>query len=328
MIYKSYIVEKNINNLKNKVVLFYGENLGLKNDFKKTLKSNNKQANFNSFNQEEILKNKNNFFEDFLNISLFNDEKIYTIEQTNDKILDIILELENKIDNQKIYLFADVLDKKSKLRSYFEKSNNFGIIACYNDNEISLRKIIQENLQSFEGLSSDNINTIITNANLDRIKLNNELDKIKLYFLDKKITKSELNQLLNLNVNEDFNNLKDAAINGDLNKTNKLLSDTIIENDLSIFYLNLFNQRLNKLNDIFLSNNKNLEIAVESIKPPIFWKDKPIIKQQAKKWNLKKIKLALEKTFNFEINLKSNANLNKDLLIRKLILDVCNYANA
>ena len=211
MIYKSYQIEKNIALLKEKISLLYGENLGLRNDFKKKLRLTNKDAYIYNYNQEEILSNSNDFIETFLNISLFNEEKVYFIEFANDKILEIIQDLEKKTTNQKIYLFADILDKKSKLRNYFEKSKNLGVVACYNDNEIGIKKIIMEKLNGYNGLTPENINLLISNSNLDRIRLNNELDKIKSYFINKKILKSELNILLNLDENEDFNELKDAA---------------------------------------------------------------------------------------------------------------------
>ena len=237
MIYKSYLIENKINTIKNKIFLFYGENLGLKNDFKREIKLNYSKANISSFSQDEILKNQNNFQESFLNGSLFEDLKIYFIDQTNDKIFDLICDLEKKIENQKIYLFSDILEKKSKLRNYFEKSKNLGVVACYNDNEIGLKKILLAKLKDFEGLTSENINFIINNANLDRTKLNNEIDKIKTYFIHNKINNSELLKLLNLRENDNFNELKDAALNGDNNRTNVLLNDTIIEQDKLIYYI-------------------------------------------------------------------------------------------
>tara|TARA_Y100000768_G_scaffold112041_1_gene82545 strand:+ start:8541 stop:9527 length:987 start_codon:yes stop_codon:yes gene_type:complete len=328
MIYKSYQIEKNTEFLKEKIILFYGENLGLKNDLKKKIRLTNKNSHIYNYNQDEIITNKNNFEETFLNISLFDEKKIYFIEFTNDKILNLIQDLENKINNQKIYLFADTLEKKSKLRNYFEKSENLAVIACYNDNEISIKKIILDKLNGYEGLTSENINMLITNSNLNRVKLNNELNKIETYFINKKISKSELNILLNLNENEDFNELKDAALSGNEKATNKLLSETIIDNEKSIFYISLFNQRLTKIREILSDSGKSIESSIESVKPPIFWKDKPAIKKQAAKWNKKKIKTTLQNTYNLEIRLKSSSNIDKTILIKKFIIDICVCANS
>jgi DNA polymerase III subunit delta len=328
MIYKSYLIEENINLLKTKVLLIYGENLGLKNDLKKNLRKIDTKIDNITFTQEEILKDENNFFKYLFNASLFDEQKIFIIENANDKILKIIEEIENKLDDQKIYFFSELLDKKSKLRNYFEKSKKFGVIACYNDNEIGLKKIILERLKGFEGLNAENINIIINNSNLDRAKLSNELDKIKTYFDKKKIVNSELLELLNLKENDNFNTLKDVALAGNNNKTNSLLNDTHIESDKVVFYISSINQRLNKLNEISMTADKSIEQSIAAIKPPIFWKDKPTIIEQSKKWNSKKIKYILNKTFELEIKFKSNSTLNKNILIKKLLVDICNLANA
>ena len=327
MNYKSYLVEQNINILKNNILLFYGENLGLKNDFKKKFKLNNVNAAVVRFTQEEVLKNQNYFIENLLNMSLFNEEKIYFIDQVNDKILGLLENLKDKIDNQKICLFGEILDKKSKLRSEFEISKELGIVACYNDNEINIKKIILERLKGYEGLSTMSINLIIENSNLDRAKLNNELDKIETFFVNKKIVNSKLIKLLNINENDNFNMLKDAVLAGNNKSTNKLLSDTAIENDKTFFYMNIINQRLFILNELFSIKDKSIEKALSNLKPPIFWKDKPHVIEQARKWNKSKIKNILRKIFDLEIKFKSNSVLKKNVALKKLLVDICAQAN-
>ena len=133
-----------------------------------------------------------------------------------------------------------------------------------------------------------------------------------------------------MRVNDDFNNLKDEALKGNKIQTNQLISDTIMNNEKNILYLNIINQRLTKLYQICELNNKknNIEKVVNDIKPPIFWKDKPTIIMQAKKWNKNKISDALKKTYNLEMKLKSNSSINHQVLIKKLVVDICEIANA
>jgi len=328
MIYKSYLIEQNLKKISENFVLFYGENLGLKNEFKKKIKSIEKEIIIIRLNQDEIVKNKDNFFNELLNLSLFEKKKYFLIENTNDKILPLIEEIIPKLDQQKVFLFSEILDKKSKLRNFFEKSKDCAIVPCYPDNEISLKKIIQDKLIGFVGLNTENINLILESCNLDRSKLYNELDKIVVLFKDKKIDIEDLSKLLNQRVNEDFDLIKDAALSGKKNVTNKLLSDTIIEEEKTLFYINNINNRLNRIKDILSNNNKSLEKAIESVKPPIFWKDKPNFLIQAKKWNLKKISNILQTTFDLEIQFKSQSILNKNILVKKLLVDICNVANA
>ena len=329
MIYKSYLAEQSKSFLtENKLVLFYGENLGLKNDFKKKI--------FHSFkdkiirkNQEEILKNKDNFFEEVLNFSLFGEIKIFLIDDVNDKFIDVLHKIESKIDQNKIFLFSDILDKKSKLRNYFEKSKELNAVACYQDNIITIKKIVQNELSSYDNLNNENINIIAENCNLDRDKLYNEIEKVKICFSSLKIDTEKLKILLDLKVNEDFNLIRDEAINGNKVQINRLLSDTVLDNDKNIMYINTFNQRFYKLAEILKNmNNSRIESIVENIKPPIFWKDKPTIINQLKKWNSKKINTVLKKSYDIELRLKSNSSINHNLLVKMLILNICQLANA
>tara|TARA_B100000575_G_C23121776_1_gene649293 strand:+ start:1067 stop:2056 length:990 start_codon:yes stop_codon:yes gene_type:complete len=329
MIYKSYSIEQNINNIHNDLVLFYGENLGLINDFKEQIKKEYKRSSVINIFQEEITKNSDNFFNEIFNKSLFEEEKIYFINQVDDKLLEIFEELENKIDKQKIFIFSGILDKKSKLRNFFEKSKKSAIIACYKDNEITLKKIVQSKLNSFKGLSQENINIIIENCNLDRNKLNNELNKILAFFDQKVLEKSKLESILNIKTNDDFSILRDEAMNGNNNNTNKLLNDTYIEPEKNILYLNMIYKRLEKLLEIHkLAKKSSLEEAVNNVKPPIFWKDKPIISNQLRKWNENKIKYFLTSIYNLELQIKSSSTINNKILIKKLVVDTCNLANS
>jgi len=329
MIFKSYLIEQNFQSINTNLILFFGENIGLKNEFKKKIKSNNLQAKTITFFQDDIIKNEDNFFSELFNISLFEEKKIYIIDNASDKILDILQKIEPKLENQVIFLFSDLLDKKSKLRNYFEKSKNASAIACYADNEITIKKIILKNLKEFRGLSSQNINIIIDNSNLERDKLYNELDKIITFFTNKEIVTETLEVLLNSKTNDNFDLLKDVAINGNKNKTNKLLSETIIEPEKNILYLNIINQRFNKISDVLkLVQSTNLENAINITKPPIFWKDKATVIEQTKKWNKNKIKNILNMTYSVELEIKSNSVINKNTLLKKLLVDICTMANA
>ena len=330
MIIKSYLLEQDIKLLFDKnLFLFYGENLGLKNDFKNLIKLSSPDYKIININQDEVIKNQEKFLSELLNFSLFEKEKIYFINDCNDKILEFILEVHKLIDNQLIFLFGENLDKRSKLRNHFEKAKNAYVIPCYNDNEISIKKIILNKLKDFKGLTTENINLISDNCNFDRVKLNNELSKITSYFTNKNIENKKLKSLLDIKINNDFHLLKNEALSGDRNKTNKLLSDTVIETEKNIFYLTIINQSLMKLNETSkIAEQSSIDEAINVVKPPIFWKEKPIFKKQLLKWNSKKLKKIQNVTYNLEIEIKSNAQINKNILIKKLLVDICELANA
>ncbi len=329
MICKSYLVEGENQLLKTTpAYLFYGENVGLKKDFKNKIIEENSGSQFVNLNQDEILK-KDSVLESFLTDSLFGEKKVIFIDEASDRILDKISEIIKKIDNHKIVIFANVLDKKSKLRSFFEKSNALKAVACYPDNELSIKKVIQNRLKNYSGLTNYTLNLILDSSNLDRVKLNNELSKIETFFIDKIINDKKLEKILDAKVNENFNILRDKAFEGNKIITNNLLSETVIDDDKVVYYLNLINQRLIKLKEIVKNRKEgNLENTINNIKPPIFWKDKPSMIIQAQKWDMLKINHILEMNQNIEIKIKSISEINKRVLIKKLIIDICELANA
>ena len=328
MIYKSYILEQNVNSIDEKIALFYGVNLGLKNDLKEKIIENNKNSEILRYSQDELLKDKALLENEIKNISLFEKNKIFFIENANDKILQFIQEFENILSDRKIFLFSDLLDKKSKLRNYTEKSKKCACVACYEDNEISIKKLINLKLNGFSGLSPHNIKLIIEHTNLDRSKLNNELNKIISCFPNKNILTEKLEVLLNVKANTDFNKLNDEAFLGNKVNTNKLLAQTVMDNEKNIFYLNIINQRLEKLLQINNLNKSSIENAINSLKPPVFWKDKPNLTNQAKKWDKCKVQKMISLTFNLEKEIKSNNLIEKNILIKKLLVDICSSANA
>ena len=160
MIYKSYQVEENIDLLKNNTTLFFGENIGLINDFKKKIKEKNKKFKILNYVQGDLLTN-NHFFNEIKNKSLFDEKKIYFISDVNDKIFELIQDILSYANDEKIYLFAEILDKKSKLRNYYEKEKKCDVVPCYPDNELSIKKLVTNKLKGFEGVDTKVLNFLI-----------------------------------------------------------------------------------------------------------------------------------------------------------------------
>jgi DNA polymerase-3 subunit delta len=136
MILKSYEINK-INKNINRLILFYGKNEGLKNEALNILiKDKNSISNYE---EKEILDNENNFMRNILSKSLFDPQKFIFIKRATDKILKIIeiLHLKN-LEDTTIILNSDNLEKKSKLRSFFEKDKTLVCIPFYPDNDQTL----------------------------------------------------------------------------------------------------------------------------------------------------------------------------------------------
>ena len=328
MIYKSYLVEQNIGILNNNLVLFYGENRGLINDFKDKLIKNFSKSNIIKYDQEDILKNKNLLINELQNISLFHQQKIFFIRDINDKAFTVIEEIITEIGENKIFLFSDVLEKRSKLRAFFEKDKKSDVIPCYEDNDLTIKKIISNELKRLDGFSPQVVNLLKEFCGNDRSKLKNEIVKIKTLFNGKPIDFDELNKLLNLEESDDFKLLKNTAISGKKNETNKFLSRTFLEDNKLAYYIATINQTFLRLKQINENKNTNIEEKIDQLKPPIFWKDKKEFVEQAKLWNIKKINYILNLTYDLEIIAKSNVQIDKKVILKKLLIDICGLANA
>ena len=330
MIIKSFILEKKISLVDEYFVfLFYGENIGMKNEIKDQIKKYYKNSEKILLHQDEIIKNQRLLNEHVHNRSLFAENKIIIINEVSDKIKNKITEiLENPRKDLKIFLFAQNLEKKSAIRSHFEKEKNVAIIPCYQDNERTLSEYLRKKFTGYVGLNQEIINLLIRNSGLDRQVLSGEVDKIKGLFIDKKINREKLITLVNNAYNLDFNNLRDASLSADKEMLNKNLGNIMLKNEDAYFYLNNLNfriEKLLKLNEEF-QKHKNIEVAMDNMRPRIFWKDKPIFYKQVKIWNLKKLEEAKKIMVETEILIKTKLNNYNNILVKNLLVKLCNKA--
>ncbi len=326
MILKSFIVEKNIKLLDaNLATLFYGENIGLKDDLKVQIRDFYKDHEILNLVQDEIIKNNKLLYEQFDNLSLFNRNKIILIQGASEKLKNVILPLiESKNNSTKIFIFSENLEKKSILRSLFEKQKNLAVVPCYQDNERSLSEYIRTKLKDYKGLSQEIINFLINNSGLDRKTISNEIEKIKNLFLDKKIKSEKIISLINNRSNLDFENLRDTCLSAEKELLNKNLGSIVLQSENSYFYLSSLNLRIRKLLElrIQLDKTKDIELAMNNLKPKIFWKDKPIYYKQVKKWDIKKLNEAMKILAESEILLKSKFNNYSKTIIKNLIIQL------
>ena len=321
MIIKSYEIHKT--DLANKIVLLYGKNDGHKKEVIKNI-NKNRYALFN-YDQNEIIENKTILFENIFSGSLFDEKKLIIINRVNDKFLSIIEQInQNKINDLIILLIADILEKKSKLRSKFEKDKNFITIPFYEDTEEVLIKLAHDFFKRKKNsISNKIINLIIQKCNGDRGILLNELNKIEIYSGNGKIiTEENISKLVNLIENHNISKLVDNYLAKNNNKIKNILNENNFSNEECIIITRTFlnkAKKLLKLSNEFEKNN-NIELTISSAKPPIFWKDKEITKQQIYKWSPLKIRSLIYDLNEIEIQIKKNINIAINLTIN-FILD-------
>ena len=329
MISKFYELAK----FKNKInyYLFYGENDGQKLD---TIESNFKnftKENTYKYSEKDILADTRIFLENLYSKSFFEKEKLIIISDVTDKILSLIQEnLETKVEDIIIILIAKKLDKKSKIRNFFEKEKNLIIVPFYEDTSQTLisiaKKILNENKLN---LSQEHLNLIIEKSQGDRINLKNELKKI-INFSEgkKKIELSDILKLTNLSENYSAGELVDNCLSKNKKRTLNIINENIPSSEDNILILRTFLNKLKRLRKLRLNlkQDSNIDQVINSFKPPIFWKDKNIIKQQIKLWELNDIQNFIVDLNNTESLIKKNPQISNQI-INNMILDKIENTN-
>jgi len=277
-----------------------------------------------NYDEKEILENKDNFIENLLTKSLFDKQKIIIIKRSTDKILSIIEDLYTKKIEDIIILNADSLEKKSKLRSFFEKDKKLICVPFYPDNDQTLSKIAFNFFKNKNiPISQANMNLIINKCNGDREILLNELNKIEYYSINgKKIGNDEILKLINLNENHSVSELVDNCLAKNKKKIIDILNENNFNNEDCILITRSFLNKSKKILQLSteFKKNKNIELTISSAKPPIFWKDKEITKKQLNHWKPENIKKLIYKLGEIEFLIKKNLN-NSINLITDFILE-------
>ena len=336
MILKSYEVQKNtLNTFKSNTFLFYGENQGLKIEIKNSIIEKIKKENANIEQQilyeNDINDNEENFYNSIFSGSLFSEKKVITINNCTDKILTKIEAIvEKNLKNTFLILFSDILDKKSKLRNFFEKEKKVICVPCYLDSDedleiLSIRKFRENKIT----LSRELINLIIEKSNKDRGNLNNEIEKIISYASNKKdLDIEEIKLLINFSGEHKADNFVNECLSGNILQYKKILNDLYINSVNQIYILRVLNnkiQKLIKMKEVEKDYN-DLDSLISSSKPPIFWKEKPTIKKQLTVWSFKELKKVINEINNTEVLCKKNPQASK-VIFFNFFSTICKKAN-
>ena len=318
MILKSFEISKLKLNQHN-FFLFYGDNEGLKEETIKNLFETNYRDKIHRYEEKEILDNKNDFFNSILTKSFFDNEKLIIINRATDKIKETIENLieKNPQDTQFI-LSSKNLEKKSILRKFFEKEKDVICAAFYEDNNQTLNSIISKFFRNKKiSISQQLINILIERSRGDRKNLNNELAKIESFLLNKKnINLQEIIKLTNLANNYSASDLIDYSLAKNTRKTFTILNENNFSDEDGIIIIRTLLTKLKRLVKIYelVDEKHNIDQAVSSFKPPIFWKDKPLVTQQIRSWGKKKLKILIYESNEIEFLIKKNSSIGKNIL--------------
>jgi len=303
--------------------LVYGDNEGQKEDILQCILKNYNGLT-NKYDEKEFLESKNEILSSLLNKSFFENNKAFIIFRSTDKSLGFIEEmLEKKINDTKIILLSERLDKKSKIRNFFEKNKSTGCIPVYPDDDNTLSKIATSRFKENQiSISRECIDMIVQKSSGDRNNLKNEIDKIIAYLDKNKIIKiDEIYKIVNLSENYSVSELVDNCLSKNLNRTIKILNENNYSTEDCILIIRTLISKSKRLSKILkdYEKNKNLEQVISTHKPPIFWKDKDAVKTQVKAWSSIKINDLVFKINDLELLIKKNSSRSLNILYDFLI---------
>ena len=312
MIIKSFELEK-IKSIKNNLILIYGSNQGYKNQVIKDLFEKSFEGEILRFDEIEILNKQIELISSLMNRSLFDENKLIIISRASDKILGFVNEfIDRKIEKVKIVINSNNLEKKSKLRSLFEKESKLACIPFYEDTEKSLNIIAQDFFRQKKiKISQEIINLLIGRSRGDRGNLNNELNKIEnLSITKKKIEIEDILKLTNLSENYNVFELAENYLAKNKRQVSKILNENNFASDECILIIRTILNRSKRLLKLKESENQtgNIDLTISSFKPPIFWKEKDAVKKQIQSWSKDEVKNMIYKINDLEILVKKNSN--------------------
>ena len=304
---------KNFLSVKQSFFLLYGENEGYKNQITENIVKEFGKTII-KYDADDIINNPDIIFTELNNLSLFENKKIIIVNRTTDKLFSIIENLlDTNYEDTKIIFNAGQLDKKSKMRSKFEKSKNLVCIPFYADDASTLSTLANNYFKKNKiPISQENINIIVERCRGDRKNLNSELSKIEsLIKIRNKITAEDIVKVTNLAENYSYSELSDHCLNKDLKKINNIINENnySYEDCVAIIRIMLF--KVKRL--VILKENQKVNMSIDNIisnyRPPIFWKDKELVKSQMKVWSLDNIQKLMYYLGEVELLIKKQ-NLN------------------
>ena len=323
MIIRSY--EANKTNLEGRnIILLYGKNEGLQNEtVEKTFIAGFK-GSINKYDENEFINSYDTISSEILTKSLFDEKKLLIISRVGEKILKYIEEISDRnVEDTVIILRAGLLEKRSKLRIFFEKSKKLAIIPFYEDDTRTLSSLANEYLNKYKiKLSSESINLLVGRSSGSRENLKKELSKIFNYsYSNKEISFEAVKKLSNLAENFGVNELADNYLSKNKKNIIKILNENNYSDDDCILILRTILNKSKRLLNILenYKKNENLDDVISKTKPPIFWKDKEVVKRQANTWKLKDLKTKMYEINEVETLVKSNSknslNLVSDFIV-------------
>ena len=319
MIVKEHQIEKIVrDNKKFLNILIYGPNEGLvREQIEKLTKEYLSKGDYEeiSFNGKDLDDDAGSLEAILRSVSMFFKNKIVIADSIKDKHLSVIEEIVLKAPEKAVLVIKEGnLSKSSKIRKFFEENKSCYSLACYEDDGRSMMKSIDEfaRKNSIE-LSRDIKNYLLQSLSNDRMISKRELEKIALFYKNSKSTikLEEIRILLNDSSSQNLNKMNEYVMFGNTNKSSKIVNKLLTEGASPISLVRSLSNYMLRVQKTKIEMKKgiNFDIAIKSLRPPVFWKDKDNFERHCYKWPLSSIENSLFKLLETEVSCKLNSSL-------------------
>ena len=173
------------------------------------------------------------------------------------------------------------------------------------------------------------MNLLIEKSNSDRNNLRNEIEKIKSYSLNKKsLELDEMKSLINFSGDYKSDILINECLCGNVSQYKKIISELYSSTINQILLLRILSNKVHRLLKIKEQENKsnNIDNLINISKPPIFWKEKPLVKKQLSIWKLDDLKKMINGINDAELQCKKNPQISNAIFLN-FFSEICLKAN-
>ena len=170
---------------------------------------------------------------------------------------------------------------------------------------------------------------LIEKSNLDRNNLKNEIEKIKSYSLNKKkLEIEEIRSLINFSGDYKSDTLVNECLCGNITQYKKIIAELYANTVNEILLLRILGNKVHRLLKIKEQEDEsnNLDNLISTSKPPIFWKEKILVKKQLSIWNIFDLKKIINDINNTELLCKKNPQISNSIFFN-FFSEICKKAN-
>jgi len=275
------------------------------------------------FTADEIKDDPSALLDEIAARSFFAESRVISINFAATIADNVIDALENIPDDLNLIIAAGELDRTSKMRKFFEAHKSFPAIACYKEDERSIRTTISQKFRDTNvRVEPAALTFLATNLGEDKGITNNEIEKILLYLGDQKtLSYEEVIELMADSSELTLNDITNAVAVRDSKKLEKSLTRAFAEHMNAVPILRSVQWQFQRLASVRMmtQNGMGIDSALQALRPPLYPKQQEQFKSALNKWNAPQLKKALSTITTAELEAKAST-LDSDMVCRNALL--------